>query len=74
LSVKVYFGILNAQDTIINGELAPLQPVEKVNADIHRFSGEIECHVCGRQAFVIRVMPKHPRIGPVYEPGLILWV
>jgi starch phosphorylase len=74
LSVKVYFGILNAQDTIINGELAPLQPVEKVNADIHLFSGEIECRVCGRQAFVIRVMPKHPRIGPVYEPGLILWV
>jgi starch phosphorylase len=74
LSVKVYFGILNAKDTIINGELAPLLPVEQVGPDLHRFSGEIECHACGRQAFVIQVMPRHPQIGPVYEAGLILWV
>jgi len=74
LSVKVYFGILNAQDTIIDGELAPLHPVEQLGGDLHRFSGEIECHACGRQAFVIQIMPKYPQIGPVYEPGLILWV
>lgn len=74
LSVKAYFGILNSQDAIIDGKLVPLHPVEQVGADLHRFSGEIECRVCGRQAFIIQVMPRHPRIGPVYEPGLILWV
>ncbi|MRR54749.1 MAG: glycosyltransferase family 1 protein [Deltaproteobacteria bacterium] len=74
LSVKVYFGNLNAQDTIIDGEFAPLHPVEQVGTDLHRFSGEIECRSCGRQAFVIQVMPKHPQIGAVYEQGLILWV
>jgi starch phosphorylase len=74
LSVQVYFGILNSQDTIIDGDFAPLQPFEQVGTDLHRFSGEIECKSCGRQAFVIQVMPKHPQIGPVYETGLILWV
>ncbi|MGA7828434.1 MAG: glycosyltransferase family 1 protein [Geobacteraceae bacterium] len=74
LSVQVYFGILNSQDTIVDGELAPLHPVEQVGAGLHRFSGEIECRSCGRQAFVIQVAPKHPDIGPVYEQGLILWV
>ena len=74
LSVKVFFGNLNAQDTIIDGEFAPLHPVEQVGTDLHRFSGEIECRSCGRQAFVIQVMPKHPQIGAVYEQGLILWV
>lgn len=74
LSVMVYFGNLNAQDSIIDGEFAPLHPVEQVGTDLHRFSGEIECRSCGRQAFVIQVMPKHPHIGPLYEQGLILWV
>ena len=74
LSVKAYFGILNAQDHIVDGKLATLHPVEQLGADLHRYSGEIECDVCGRQAFVIQVMPKHPKKGAVYEPGLILWV
>jgi len=74
LSVKAYFGILNAQDHIVDGKLASLHPVEQLGADLHRFSGEIEGDVCGRQAFVIQVMPKHPKKGAVYEPGLILWV
>ncbi|MRR05622.1 MAG: glycosyltransferase family 1 protein [Deltaproteobacteria bacterium] len=74
LSVKAYFGILNAQDHIVDGKLASLHPVEQLGADLHRYSGEIECDVCGRQAFVIQVMPKHPKKGAVYEPGLILWV
>jgi starch phosphorylase len=74
LSVKAYFGILNAQDHIVDGKLATLHPVEQLGADLHRYSGEIECDVCGRQAFVIQVMPKHPKKGAVYESGLILWV
>jgi starch phosphorylase len=74
LSVKAYFGILNAHDHIVDGKLATLHPVEQLGADLHRYSGEIECDVCGRQAFVIQVMPKHPEKGAVYEPGLILWV
>jgi starch phosphorylase len=74
LSVKAYFGILNAQDHIVDGKLATLHPVEQLGADLYRYIGEIECDVCGRQAFVIRVMPKHPKKGAVYEPGLILWV
>jgi starch phosphorylase len=74
LSVKAYFGILNAQDHIVDGKLATLHPVEQLGADLHRYSGEIECDVCGRQAFVIQVMPKHPKKGAVYETGLILWV
>ncbi len=74
LSVKVYFGIVDARDTIIDGTFTPLKPVEQLGADVHRFSGEIECEVCGRQAFVIQIMPQHPRTGTVYETGLILWV
>jgi starch phosphorylase len=74
LSVMAYFGVLDPNDAITEGKLTPLLPVERLGSDLHRFAGEMECRVCGRQGFVIRVMPKHPRAGVVYEPGLILWV
>ena len=74
LSVEAYFGVLDPTDAITDGELTRLFPVEQLGPDLHRFAGEMECRVCGRQGFVIRVMPQHPRAGAVYEPGLILWV
>lgn len=73
LSVHVYCGVLDGSDGIVEGQLTPLQPVEQVGADLYRFSGEVDCLLCGRLAFVVRIMPKHPRLGTVYEPGLILW-
>ena len=73
LSVAVYSGILDARDVIVDGEETPLAPVEQAGTDVYRFSGEVECRVCGRQGFAVRIMPKHPRLGPIYEPGLILW-
>jgi starch phosphorylase len=74
LSVEAYFGVLDPDDAIGEGTLTPLLPVERLGTDLHRFSGEMECRVCGRQGFVIRIMPKHPRLGPVYDSGLVLWV
>lgn len=73
LSVAVYSGILDARDTITEGEETFLSPLEQVGTDLYRFSGDVQCRVCGRQGFAVRIMPKHPQLGPIYEPGLILW-
>lgn len=73
LSVEAYSGVLDPRDAITGGMLTPLQPLEQLGPDLHRFGGELECRACGRQGFVIRLVPRHPGIGPVYEPGLILW-
>jgi starch phosphorylase len=73
LSVEAYFGVLDSRDEITGGQLAPLLPAEQIGADLYRFSGELVCRVCGRQGFVVRIVPKHPQIGPIYESGLVLW-
>jgi glycogen phosphorylase len=73
LSVSAYHGVIDARDNIVSGALAPLHPLEKPGSDLHRFGGELECRECGRQGFVIRIMPRHPVLGPFYEPGLIIW-
>jgi starch phosphorylase len=40
---------------------------------MHLFRGELECRFSGRHGFLIRLMPKHPELGPIYEPGLLRW-
>jgi glycogen phosphorylase len=72
IAVEVYFGVLDGKGSIMGGEIVPLQPDDDPLNHGH-FGGELECRFCGRHAFMLRVMPRHPELGTVYDPGLILW-
>lgn len=72
IAVEVYFGVLDSRGAIIGGEIVPLTPVADPEKAGH-FGGELECRFCGRHGFMLRVMPRHPELGTVYDPGLILW-
>jgi starch phosphorylase len=73
VAIDVYFGVLDSRGSIVGGELVSLDSIEEVSSGLYRFSGEIECRFCGRQGFMLRVMPNHQELGAVYEPGLLLW-
>jgi starch phosphorylase len=73
VAVDIYFGVLDSRGAIVGGELISLIPDVQEGTGSHRFSGEIECRFCGRQGFLLRVMPCHEMLGPIYEPGLLLW-
>lgn len=73
ISVNVYFGVLDSRGNIVGGEMVPIETFQKLDQGLYLFTGEIESRFCGRHGFLIRVMPKHSRLGAVYEPGLILW-
>ncbi|HBA87724.1 MAG TPA: alpha-glucan phosphorylase [Geobacter sp.] len=72
IAVEVYFGVLDSRGTIMGGEIVPLEPALEPERTGH-FGGELECRFCGRHGFMLRVMPRHPELGTVYDPGLILW-
>jgi len=72
IAVEVYFGVLDSRGTIMGGEIVPLEPDAGKESHGH-FGGELECRFCGRHGFMLRVMPRHPELGTVYDPGLILW-
>jgi glycogen phosphorylase len=72
IAVDIYFGVLDSRGTIRGGEIVPLEPLKDPDSAGH-FSGELECRFCGRHGFMLRVMPRHPELGNVYDPGLILW-
>jgi starch phosphorylase len=73
IAIDVYFGVLDSRGSIVGGELVSLDSTEEISSGLYRFSGEIECRFCGRQGYMLRVMPNHPELGAVYEPGLLLW-
>ena len=72
IAVEVYFGVLDARGAIMGGEIVPLSPTDDPEG-LGNFDGELECRFCGRHGFMLRVMPRHPELGTVYDPGLILW-
>ncbi len=72
IAVEVYFGVLDSRGSILGGEIVPLTPAPEPERSGH-FGGELECRFCGRHGFMLRVMPRHPELGTVYDPGLILW-
>ena len=73
VAAEIYFGVLDSHGAIIGGELVPLEAAVEPTGDNHQFTGELECRFSGRHGFLLRVMPKHPVFGPVYEPGLLQW-
>jgi starch phosphorylase len=73
VAVDVYFGLLDSRGSIIGGEIVSLNAAEEISKGLFSFSGEIECRFCGRQGFMLRVMPNHGELGTVYIPGLLLW-
>ena len=73
VAVEAYFGVLDSRGAIVGGELVSLEPAGEFAPGSYRFSGMIECRFCGRHGFMLRVMPRHREMGPVYEPGLLCW-
>ena len=47
---------------------------DEISADgEHWFTGSVKCKTSGRQGLAVRILPKHPDMVDMYEPGLILW-
>ncbi|HTY21038.1 MAG TPA: glycosyltransferase family 1 protein [Geobacteraceae bacterium] len=73
IAIELYFGLLDSKGSIVGGEIVSLDSFKEISSGLYNFSGEIECRFCGRQGFMLRVMPKHRELGAVYMPGLLLW-
>src|SRR6266702_3209540 len=73
IAVEAYIGVLDSLGAIVGGELVSIATAGEYGPGAYHFGGEIECRFCGRHGFLLRVMPKHRELGPVYEPGLLLW-
>lgn len=70
---EVYYGTLDTQGNVQDGELAPLSCAKDLGNGNYRFEGAIHCEKTGQQAFTVRVIPNHPDLFQKQEMALITW-
>jgi starch phosphorylase len=73
LRVEVYYGVLDSDDNIIDGQSMVMQQVGQVKKNLYRFEAVIPCESTGHHGFSVRVMPHHPEIANPFDTGLITW-
>jgi len=72
VSVEIYEGALDPDQTISQGHATPMGSVG-VEKGVSLFVGHVRCQTSGRYGYTIRVLPSHPDLGSPMEPGLIAW-
>ncbi|HQG46136.1 MAG TPA: alpha-glucan family phosphorylase, partial [bacterium] len=63
LRVEVYYGLLDSDDDIIDGQSVVMQQVEQLKKNISRFEAVIPCEKTGQHGFSVRVMPYHAELA-----------
>jgi starch phosphorylase len=71
--VQLYCGPINATGEIEKPQVMDLSYGKAMGPGRHLFTGRIDCQSSGRQGFALRVVPGHPDMATMFEPGLITW-
>lgn len=73
LSVQVYFGPINPEGEIENGQVIEMELVKKMSANKHLYNAQITCNDSGQHGYSYRVLPAHKENIHPLEMGLIHW-
>ncbi len=78
VEVQLCYGVLDALGEIADPRamaLLPDGPFSKNGSGSGQvsFAGKVPCHASGQFGFSVRVLPKHPDLPHLFEPGLVTW-
>jgi starch phosphorylase len=73
VTVEVYYGSLDAEGLIVDGQALPMLIAQSKGKGVYVFAGAIGCKTSGRHGYALRVVPHHEDLGNPLEMGLILW-
>ena len=74
VKVQFYYGKINTQGFIEDGEAVDMTPVGKQSANgTYEFTANIAYNVSGEQGVSVRVLPYHPYLNKPFQPGLLRW-
>lgn len=71
VSVELFYGIVDPNGEIEEGEVTRLLHVGAEEDGLFWFSGKIKCENAGRHGFRVRIVPWRGLLGRIYEPELI---
>jgi starch phosphorylase len=76
VEVQLCHGVLDALGEIAEPRALALHPEPfSLNGQprVITFTGKVPCHASGQFGFSVRVLPKHPHLPHLFEPGLVTW-
>jgi starch phosphorylase len=73
VAVELYFGLLDAEGLIGQGQVLPTLIAQSKGMGTYVFAGAITCQSSGRHGYALRIVPHHEDLGNPFEMGLILW-
>jgi len=73
VAVEIYYGQLNAEGLISQGQPIPMLIAQSKGQGKYVFAGAIPCRSSGRHGYALRIMPQHEHLGNPFEMGLVHW-
>jgi starch phosphorylase len=72
VEVQLFHGLVDSFGDIPNPQTVPMSHDGR-DGGTWIFKGVLPCRASGRYGFAVRVLPKHPDLANLFEPGLICW-
>jgi len=72
LRVELFAGEVDPSGSIVDGRAVSMSP-NGGQEGATEFAGELVLQGSGKRGFTVRVVPTHPGLAPLPEPGLIRW-
>jgi starch phosphorylase len=73
VAVQLFFGTLNVEGLIVQGQTLPTLIAQSKGDGTYIFAGAISCRTSGRHGYALRIVPQHEDLGNPFELGLVLW-
>ncbi len=73
VAVQLFFGPLNVEGLIVQGQTLPTLIAQSKGDGTYIFAGAISCRTSGRHGYALRILPQHEDLGSPFELGLVLW-
>jgi starch phosphorylase len=75
VQVQLYYGTLNPRGEIgeDGGQYITMQPTGNGSGSTYTFVGSVQYDTSGDRGVSVRVVPDHPLLPSMFQPGLITW-
>jgi glycogen phosphorylase len=73
VEVQLFHGAVDAMGEITQPKTVKMGVNEHRDGSIYTFAGTIPCRASGQHGYAVRVLPSHPDLPNLFEPGLICW-
>lgn len=71
--VELYMGLVNPSGDLVRGQPVPMELASSLDDGSYLYRAEAEGDMSGLHGYTIRVLPYHPNLVTLFQPGFIHW-